>query len=190
MSRVKEDMTKALSTFIWTFKKGDNIIYNFEILEALYSSKQKAYLNEKKLFNKPIILIIISIIECIFEDFTKRAKYRTRDPLPNLTLEQEQEYKTKQYDKLEHFIGVARKHNLFDSKGTIYDALDYLRRTRNRIHIQNNKSEFEDDEFKVFTDKRLQLSEMVLEIIIKKMVEKFPRQEADFDVDKLKFPWT
>ena len=41
---------KITGTFIWTFKKGDNIIYNFDILWALYEAK-KYYTGNKNLFN-------------------------------------------------------------------------------------------------------------------------------------------
>src|SRR5260221_2157791 len=75
------DMTN--NTFIWEFKNGDNIIYNFEILWALYESR--LHTDRAELFNKPIIISIASIIECILDDFVQRIQQRTRDPLPNIT---------------------------------------------------------------------------------------------------------
>lgn len=190
MTTVREDMDSVLSIFIWTFKKGDNILYNFDILNVLCKNKNNAPLTEKKFYNKPITLIIISIIECIIEDFTQRAKYRTHDPLPNLTSVQEQEFKTKKFDKFDHFITVSRRLNLFDMGDVLYDALDYLRKIRNRFHIQNSKGELEADEYKVFTDGRLKLSQKVLEVVIKKMATRFPRQESEVNLDNLKFPWS
>ena len=56
-----------LSSFIWDFKVGDNILYNFEILQNLYISRQK--LQDKDIFNKPITITTVSIIEAILLDF-------------------------------------------------------------------------------------------------------------------------
>ena len=59
------------NTFIWKYKKGDNIIYNFGILDQLYDSKKSCNTNKKHLFNKPIMLIIISIVECLNNEYTQ-----------------------------------------------------------------------------------------------------------------------
>jgi hypothetical protein len=177
------------STFIWSFKKGDNIIYNFEILDKLYDYKRIGDTRSKRLLNKPITLIIISIVECVLEDFTRRCKHRSTDPLPNITQSQILEYKTKKYDKFEHFSSISHKHNLFDQEPRFYTMLDYLRKIRNRFHIQNCNNDLEPDEYSVFTDIRLHASEAVLEIIIEKMMTKFPRRTSSINFSDIVFPW-
>jgi hypothetical protein len=185
-----EQLNEAINnTFMWSFKKGDNIIYNFQILDALYESR-KNIVGKSQLFNKPIILILVSIIECMIEDFTKRAKQRTHDPLPNLTNSQLLDYKTKKYDKLEHFISVAKKHNLFDRDNSFYDGLDKLRVIRNRFHIQANNDKLEADENKVFTNNTVLVAQRILEIIIEKMMTKFPRQPSTINFSDIIFPWS
>ncbi len=79
----RETLTDVVFTFIWSFKKGDNIIYNFEILFELYRSKKAT---KSKYFNKPIILIIAAIIECILDDFALRVKQHVNDKVPNISL--------------------------------------------------------------------------------------------------------
>ena len=76
------DVEHDLSVFIWTFKHADNITYNFNILENLYLSKGKS--NNSELFNKPITIIIVSIIECILVDLLDRVNTATNH-LPHNT---------------------------------------------------------------------------------------------------------
>src|SRR5260370_40723366 len=72
-------------TFMWSFKKGDNIVYNFEILWELYKAKGGAEQSRKQYYNKPITLLIVAIIECIFDDFINRVGQHVYDKIPNLT---------------------------------------------------------------------------------------------------------
>ena len=58
-----------LFSFVWNFKHGDNIIYNFEILQELYNVKK---VTKNNILNKPIIIITVSIIEAILIDFIYR----------------------------------------------------------------------------------------------------------------------
>jgi len=190
------DMTN--NTFIWEFKKGDNIVYNFQILWILYESRLQS--NEQHLFNKPIIISIASIIECILDDFVQRIQQRTRDPLPNITSEIIHDFKYREKDgvlefnKLESvalYLKQAEKHNLFDQPKIFYENLWLLKNARDRVHIQNRYGKLEANEDRVFSDARLKLSEEILEIVIDKMVSKFPRSSSPTpqDINLFPFPW-
>ncbi len=184
---------KITDTFIWTFKKGDNIVYNFDILWALYEAK-KHYTGNKMLYNKPITLILISIIECILDDFVRRIQNRASDPLPNITQEvikdfkykkQGQSYAVKKLEKFGHYINIIEKHKIFGDTQNFYKILHFLRDVRNKIHIQESSV----DENRVFTEKNLKFSEQALEIIIKYMVEKYPRCDGEVRADDIPYPW-
>lgn len=56
---------------------------------------------------------------------------------------------------------------------TVYDALDELRRLRNRVHIQNEQNDFErDDSAAFFTSERKLRAEKALEKTIKALAQK------------------
>lgn len=184
---------KITGVFIWTFKKGDNIIYNFDILWALYEAK-KHYTGDKTLYNKPITISLISIIECILDDFVIRIQGRSSDPLPNITSQvindfsykkKGQRIEIKKLKKFSHYINIVKKHNIFGNVVKFYEVLDFLRDVRNKVHIQASK----EDEDKVFTDSNLQLSEKALERIIKFMIVKYPRWDKKETADDIPYPW-
>jgi hypothetical protein len=60
------------SKFIGNFKLGDNIVHNLNVLGLLY----RVYANEdndgKRLLCKPIILLLVSIIEAVLHDLHHR----------------------------------------------------------------------------------------------------------------------
>lgn len=180
------------NTFIWTYKKGDNIIYNLQILYELYDSRKKVSNHKKDLYNKPITLIIISIIECILDDFVTRIIQHRSDTVPNLTLRQIGGFKTKKLDKFDHYITHAKMHDLFDQSDRFYKILALLREVRNRIHIQNEKRRLAANEQEVFTNDILELSEKTFEVILERMVNKFPRSHANnksLNINDFPYPW-
>jgi hypothetical protein len=67
-------MRELKSDFIYEFKAGDNIAYNFEILGELYSHKNSLSKDKKILLHKPIIIIIVSIVEAMFRDLYERIR--------------------------------------------------------------------------------------------------------------------
>jgi len=184
---------KITDVFIWTFKKGDNIVYNFDILWALYEAK-KHYGGNKILYNKPITIILISIIECILNDFVRRIQKMSPGSLPNITPQmindfrykkKGQSIRIKKLEKFCHYIDIVEKHNIFGSVVNFYKALHFLRDVRNKIHIQASDI----DEYMVFTDRNLRLSERALERIIKFMIEKYPRWGKKETADDIPYPW-
>jgi len=195
---------EVVFTFIWSFKCGDNILYNFSVLQKLYEARKK--LNEgQALFNKPITVIIVSIIECIIADFIDRVKDHRNEPVPNLTSTEINDFRYtekggtlvwKDFTKLTHFINQIKKHDIFDTKTPrFYQVLDYFRQVRNRIHIQmGHKDKLPPNESEIFTDKNLELVQLLLARVIEKMFVKFPRpQNADklsvIDVKQFPYPW-
>ena len=69
-------VNKKVFGFIWSFKVGDNIVYNFRILSLLYKKKEQDSI-DKDLYNKPIIIFIISILEAVFFDLMFRLSQST-----------------------------------------------------------------------------------------------------------------
>jgi hypothetical protein len=198
-------MRDTIFTFIWSFKKGDNILYNFAILRSLYRAQEAAHIAEKSLFNKPIIVIIVAIIECLIADFIDRVKEHRREKVPNLTDNQIHaiRYKEKggslverQMRELTHFIDQIQKHNLFGVEtDDLYEAMHYFRRVRNRIHIQNSQStDLPADEDAVFTKQNLDAAQRLLKSVIETMFTKYYRQKekdrlASIDVRRFPYPW-
>lgn len=200
MTKADRDIAIEMITnsFMWSFKKGDNIIYNLNVLWVLYRA-QKTAKDGAGFFVKPMIVTITAITECILEDFVTRIFDRNIDPLPNITPKVVSEIKYKGKDKnieirklseFNHYIAQIKKHDLFGKSNKFYDALDLLRQVRNRVHIQNNKALLEPDEVDVYTEKRLLLAEKVLEVLIKEMIIKFPRNKpTKRDISEFPFPW-
>jgi len=196
---MKEEQRKIIidyinGVFMWSYKKGDNIIYNFDILWALYKAK-KHYPEAEMLYNKPITITIVSIIECVLDDFINRIQQHTADPLPNITTSIVKDFKykgegqslaIKKLSKFTHYIDMSKKHKIFGDNENIYVALHFLRDVRNKVHIQISR----EDENMTFDEKSLKLSEEVLEHIIKTMVEKYPRNKiCQTKLINFPFPW-
>src|SRR2546428_11947745 len=135
-------------TFMWSFKKGDNIVYNFEILWELYKARGVKQ-SRTPYYNKPITLLIVAIIECIFDDFINRVGQHVYDRIPNLTSKEIILIQAKKLDKLEHYISIAKKYSLFERDASFYETLHFLRRARNRFHIQNSLHHLDPNESKV-----------------------------------------
>jgi hypothetical protein len=184
---------KAITgTFMWSFKKGDNIVYNFEIVWELYNAKNNTVgWSNKSKFNKPIIVNLVSIIECILDDFVNRVGQHVHDRVPNITRSQINDFKTKKWDKLEHYIAAARKHNLFDAEIGFYEDLDYLRKARNRVHIQNSKHQLDENEYSIFTNTNVEKVQRVFEQVLERMMTKFFRGDSlQIQFNEVPLPWS
>ena len=70
-----EQVSEELFNFVWNFKHGDNIMYNFKILHSLYRAYETV--DDKQLLNKPITIQIVSIVEAILIDFLTRIDEAT-----------------------------------------------------------------------------------------------------------------
>jgi len=184
----RDQLTEAITdTFMWSFKKGDNIIYNLEVVWELYEAKARSA--DKRKYNKPITVILASIIECILDDFTYRIRGHVNDTVPNMSQTDIDMFRTRKYDKLEHYIAASKRFNLFNQPAGFYDAMDELRKARNRIHIQNSKNQLSADECTVFTDALLAKAQHALEIVLATMIVKFPRNGRTIVPNSVPLPW-
>lgn len=183
-------MFKVESHFIGKFKIGDNINYTLKVLSLLYYYFDKGNDREKQLLCKPIIILLISIIEAILYDLYYRIYNYTQEGIANIDDNIVDCIRKKTIDKFEKYITSAKKYNFFDSgDDKFYEALYVLNKVRNRIHIQNVKEQFENNEEDVFTEKRKILTEKVLEKILKQMIKKYSRGEAMNYVNDFELPW-
>ncbi len=174
-----------LSKFIWSFKVGDNLNYNFEVLFFLYGKKDIEQTNQE-LYIKPLIVIIVSIIEGIFYDlmcrldgatnhFPKHIDPNTRNEIKKRIHEEKVPYKTTEgvtYRRIRnytfnHLIKFFEEYELLGSKGaSIYLELQEAAYLRNRIHIFNYYNNFSKDENRVFSEFRLRNVEKILDSIL------------------------
>jgi hypothetical protein len=187
-------MLKVSSCFILNFKLGDNINHNLSVLALLYDYYNREDEDGKRLLCKPIIILLVSIIEAVLHDFHSRIRILTYEGIANLSYEVIEYIRGKKIDELEKYIASARKHDLFGRQdGAFYDLLDELWRLRNRIHIQNTKADFEPSEYNAFNEFRKRKAERALELTMKTLATKYPRPPhihghvADFNLP-LSFP--
>lgn len=175
------------NVFFWNFKREDNTNYNFEILITL--CKAKAVNKYPLHFIKPIIVLVVSIIECILYDFARRVTEHSNELIPNLDQNVVNSTRSKPLDDLEALIAYVKKNNLLRvSEGdSLYDDLDYLRKIRNRIHIQNRYGQLNKDEVNVWTDSNLHLACRALERVCEVLSHVYPRPSRDF-VSMTDFP--
>ena len=179
MTQEQQDLfaTAVTGTFMWNFKKGDDIVYNYDVIWALYEARSAVVSQHAKVkLNKPIVVLLTAITECILDDFTNRTRQFVHERIQNITERQVLDFKTKKRDKLEHYIQAAKKHNILGATNNdIYDNLDHMRKMRNRVHIQNTKNVLDNDEYAVFTDTNRQLAEQSFEVVIGAMMTRFYR---------------
>jgi hypothetical protein len=74
----------------------------------------------------------------------------------------------------------------------VYEQLENLAKLRNRIHIQNEKKNFEADEAKAFTYSRRLRAEKMVQLLMMRFGELYPRPihivKSQF-VDDFELPW-
>jgi hypothetical protein len=187
-----EDMFSVSSGFIGDFKVGDNINHSLRILAVLYQVQQNASgASEAEFMHKPITIFIGSICEAILFDFHYRIRRFTFEGVKNVAESVANYVRGTRLDEFSKYTASAKKHDLLNDAGSdIYDALEELRKLRNRIHIQNTNRHFEPDDSAAFTMKRQVEAEKTLEKVIKLMATKYNRHSskqgfvADFEL-----PW-
>ena len=72
------------SNFIGNFKDGDNIVYNLKVLGVLYQKYKISNIYDQKLLSKPIIILIVSVIEAIFHDLFFRISSLTSEHITHI----------------------------------------------------------------------------------------------------------
>jgi len=180
------------SHFMGSFKLGDNINHNLRVLILLYEfQSQLLDIRQKQVLCKPIIIFIASICEAVLADLHMRIRVYTFEGVKNVAENVMAYIRSKKIDEFDKYIASARKHDFFDAGDTsFYEALDKLRKLRNRIHIQNDKRHFEPDEYNAFTPSRQELAERVLEKVMKTMLAKYSRDREHYAcVADFQLPW-
>jgi hypothetical protein len=182
--------TVIKSDFIGSFKTGDNINHNLEILALLYKFYKAASEPEKRLLCKPIIVTNASITEALLHDLHFRMNFFTTEGVRNISQKVLDYVRGKHIDEFGSYIASAKKHDLLKAKQTnLYDELDELRKLRNRIHIQNLKGGFERDESEAFNETRKRQSETTLERVMKTISKHYGRGEGYGHVADFILPW-
>jgi hypothetical protein len=182
-----DSIEDQLFKFIWTFKVGDNILYNFELLQVLYNAKLDS---NNSVFNKPITITIVSIIEAILIDFIRRIGEATDHKPPNIPKDELKKmkskiikdrvkvgaiYKRKKY-YFREIINLFQEYEIFGEKDDdFYNLLSEYGFMRNRVHIENYYENHEKDEENVFTNERLERLETILYQLWNKMISDYPR---------------
>lgn len=191
MPAVKDE----LFMFVWDFKHGDNVFYNFETLKALYEARES--LANGTILNKPITITIVSIIEAILIDFLTRIDEATnhlpagvdRETLDEIKDEIKKKMPIKIEDdfgeriymkrKMYHFNEIVRilsEHEIFgDKRDDFYEKLFTFGDMRNRVHIENYYQNFEERENRVFTSGRLSELEAILSDLWERMCTVYKR---------------
>lgn len=165
----------------------DNANYNFQILETICKVKKEK--SNNPYFNKPLTVLLIAIIECVLYDFVRRVTEYRQEAIPNLDPTAVDDTRSKTLDQLEPLIAHVKKNNLLrvSSGDSIYDDLDFLRKVRNRIHIQNYQQQLDRDEYKIWIDDNIKMAGRVLERICEVLCHVYPRPDREF-VSIIDFP--
>lgn len=184
-------MFTVSSEFMGSFKLGDNINHNLKTLGYLYQLQGEPNNRSAWLLRKPIIITIASMCEAALYDLHFRMRTYTNEGVQGVASSVLEYVRGKKIDKFELYIPSAKKHCLLGHKDDdIYGELDTLRRLRNRIHIQNEKNDFESNDSQAFSAARQTLSEKVMERLFKMMASDHPRPEgASGFVNDFELPW-
>jgi hypothetical protein len=177
------------SKFIGSFRLAENINHNFSVLALLYRYYEQEDEDGKRLLRKPIIVLLVSIIEAVLHDYHTRIRTFTREGVANLAQSVIDYISVKHIDELEKYIASARKHKLFGTDPDFYEILDELRRLRNRVHIQNTNEDFEPGDRHAFTERRKTAAEVALEKTLKVMAAKYPGTDHLNSAADFSLPW-
>lgn len=183
-------MVTYSSGFIGSFKLGDNIVNNIAILTELYSFQESGTTEQADLLRKPIIVSIGAIAEAILYDlYVVKISNFTTEGVPSIPPQVLEEIRTKTIDEFAKYISNARSKSLLGNEHDLYDLLEDLRKLRNRVHIQNTKGHFEQDESKAFNSARQRDAETTLERLVAYMAAHHLRPKYTHHVADFILPW-
>ena len=119
--------------FVGSFKVGDNLRYNCDLLCHLVNA------NADALFGKMIVLQAGAILEAALTQIIYRAQNYNREGVPNIEEADRGKIEESKIDKFAVAIDVLKKYAVLNGLGgDVYDELHRLRRYRNKIHIQED----------------------------------------------------
>lgn len=182
-------MFTVKSGFIGEFKHGDNINYNLQILQVLYKTYNNLLQSDAKKLHKPIIILIVAIIESVIYDLFFRMKHHTAEGVNNIPQKMICNVQNKQYKTFSNKIDLCKKYDVFSLNPKGYEVMNKLKDLRNRIHIQNEKNDKPKNECNAFTSENKEYAEVVCELILKDSYQKFRRAENLHCVDDFQCPW-
>jgi hypothetical protein len=199
----KQRIAELLDTFIWSYQVGDNICYNLRILFTLYRDQQNSA--NPQVYNKPIIIFVVSIIECLMYDLVTRLDgathhYPARIPADrrveiqtrlnrekqryiyeflnqNMTIERARNY------SMDQLVTIFQDYEFFGDNVRVYQALQRAVRLRNRIHIFNWHGNFERNEDRTYSAAKLAEVERLLEGVLSSLSRLYPRPSPAGQVD-------
>jgi hypothetical protein len=182
------------ATFFNDFKIYQNVKYNLNVLEELYSVYNQEDYHRKLFLRKPITVTEVSIIEALLYDFLARVRKNTSEGVQGLDEEILCKIRASNYNlhQLGALITLAEESDLFDeSDSKFYFRLKELSHLRNRLHIQNIWKNQPLVEREAFTARRLLSAERCLEKVATTLSAKHPRPEyiRAYLITDLHFPW-
>ena len=133
---------------------------------------------------KPIIILIISIIEALFNDYFGRIYWFVREWVNGLSEEKFEKVRDKKYEDFNNYITWSKKHDLFNSDDLFYEELHYLRKIRNNIHIK-----WLNDECDIYTESWKKQAEKYCKNIMEYLSENHIRDRDKKYVDNFILPW-
>lgn len=181
----KATLKEYLNSFVWTYKIGDNILYNLDLIFQLVDDHNMLVGRD---YAKPTSILCVSVIEAVLVDFLERLESATKHFPSRLDskradikseLESEKNdfqttYKGQvyQYKRLRNFgykelIEFYEKFKILGSSPDYYEVLQNLGHFRNRVHIRNYFGNFERDESRTFSESRTQKAINSMEAILK-----------------------
>lgn len=120
-------------TFVGSFKVGDNLRYNCDLLCGLVDA------NADGVFGKMVVLQAGAILEAALTQIIYRAQNYNREGVPNIEETDRRKIEESRIDKFAVAIDVLKKYAVLSGLGEeVYDELHRLRRYRNKIHIQED----------------------------------------------------
>lgn len=187
-------MFKVSSAFIGNFKIGDNIHYNLQVLKTLYACNDDLSPSQRRFLDKPITVTLVSICEALIFDLIERSKFFTQEGVTGLSAEAIDRLRQAKAWNLDKKLDLVKELDLLKTKDSdVYVQLEKLAKLRNRIHIQNEKKNFESDEAKAFTYGRRLKAEKMVELLMMRFGELYPRPihivKSQF-VDDFELPWS
>ena len=187
----KRELADKLATFIWVYKDGDNIVFNARIIYLLLEQKSNAPSQNQILYNKPVAIIAVSMIEAIFCDLiyrlatatnhfperldAKRYTIKNRISFDRTRNKKTGELQIRNYSMFELLEFLKEFEILGPRSSQVYDHLQLACFLRNRIHISNYHRNFEPDEEYTFSDSRISSVLTLLSQVVNIMCNLYPR---------------
>ena len=186
-------MFKVSSAFIGNFKIGDNIHYNLEVLKTLYACREDLQPTQRRFLDKPITVTLVSICEALIYDLIDRSKFFTQEGVIGLSEASLERLRKAKAWNLDKKLSLVKELDLLKAESAdVYVQLEDLAKLRNRIHIQNEKKNFEADEAKAFTCSRRLKAEKMVELLVMRFGKLYPRPSHIVKsqyVDDFELPW-